>query len=185
MKMIELLLTENVDNLGIVGDVVNVKPGYARNYLMPRGLAAAPTKGNITRLSEVRKKVENQMMEHRKTLEATLEKLNGHEITMMRSANEQGVLFGGVSQHDISEALKAEGFDVDDRAVRIGDQIKQLDSYMIPIALAADLQIEIKLWVVSDKPVEDLDVDSSGEPGDTVATASDGAPDEAGDVTSS
>jgi hypothetical protein len=85
-----------------------------------------------------------------------LEKLKGLEVTIQRSANEQGILFGGVSQHDISQALKAEGFEVDDRAVRIGQQIKRLDSYTIPIVLANDLKTEIKLWVVSDKPGEQL-----------------------------
>ncbi len=160
MKTIKLLLTENVDNLGIVGDVVAVKPGYARNYLMPRGLATTPTQGNIDRLAEIRKKVELQMIERRKGLEAMLEKLTDHEITIMRSANDQGVLFGGVSQHDIAESLRSEGFDIDDRAVRVGDQVKRLDSYMIPIVLATDLHTEVKLWVVSDKPAEDLDVDA-------------------------
>jgi len=160
MKTIKLLLTDNVDNLGLVGDVVAVKPGHARNYLMPHGLGTAPTQGNIARLAETRKKVELQMTERRKGLEATLEKLTDHEITIMRSANEQGVLFGGVSPHDIAESLRAEGLDIDDRAVRVGDQVKRLDSYMIPIVLATDLHAEIKLWVVSDKPAEDLDVEA-------------------------
>ena len=171
MKTIKLLLTDNVDNLGIVGDVVDVKPGYARNYLMPHGLATTPTQGNIDRLAETRKKVELQIIERRKGLEATFEKLTGHEITIMRSANEQGVLFGGVSQHDIAEALRAEGFDIDDRAVRVGDQVKRLDSYVIPIVLANSLHTEIKLWVVSDKPAEDLDVDP--ETGAAITAAAD------------
>lgn len=171
MKTIKLLLTENVANLGIVGDVVAVKPGFARNYLMPHGLATAPTQGNIDRLAETRKKVALQMIEQRKSLEATIEKLKDHEITIMRSANDQGVLFGGVSQHDISETLCAEGFDIDDRAVRIGDQIKRLDSYMVPISLSSDLHTEIKLWVVSDKPAEDLNVNA---PQDTAPMTEDG-----------
>jgi large subunit ribosomal protein L9 len=156
MKLIKLLLTENVDNLGIVGDVVNVRPGYARNFLMPRQLATKPTEGAVKRLAARRAVVEKEMSERRVKLEALLEKLKGHELTLQRSANEQGVLFGGVSQHDISQALTAEGFEVDDRAVRIGQQIKRLDSYTIPIVLASDLKTEIKLWVVSDKPSEQL-----------------------------
>jgi large subunit ribosomal protein L9 len=156
MKLIELLLTDNVDNLGIVGDVVKVRPGYARNFLLPRGLAAKPTPGAIQRLAARRAEVEKEMAARRATLEAMLEKLSGHEITTQRSANEQGVLFGGVSQHDVGELLRAEGFSVEDRMIRLGQQIKRLDSYTIPVVLAADLKTEVKLWVVSDKPQDQL-----------------------------
>lgn len=154
MKTIQLLLTENVDNLGIVGDVVKVKPGYARNFLMPFGLATEPSEGNIKRLAERRAQVEAELKALRSVQEQTLEKLTGHELTIERHANEQGVLFGGVSQRDIADALREEGFAIEDRAVRIGVQIKRLDSYEIPIVLAADLKTEIKLWVVSDRPME-------------------------------
>ena len=156
MKEVRILLTENVDNLGIVGDVVDVRPGYARNYLLPRNLATRPTAGNIKRLAARRAQVEQEMKELRAKLEAILEKLKGHEITLQRSHNEQGILFGGVTQHDIAQQLRSEGYDVEDRAVRIGTVIKRLDSYHIPIVLANDLKTEIKLWVVSDKPAEEL-----------------------------
>ena len=160
MRTSKILLNENVANLGIVGDVVHVKPGYARNYLVPRGLAAPPTPGNIKRLASRRAEVELELRKQRSVQEATLVKLEGYEITMLRSANEQGVLFGGVSQRDIAEELRNENFAVEDRDVRIGDQIKRLDSYEIPVVLAADLKTTIKLWVVSDKPTEDLDTEA-------------------------
>ena len=156
MRTVELLLTDNIDNLGIVGDVVRVKTGYARNYLLPRGLAGQPTPGNIKRLAARRAQVEQEMREHRATQEVLLTKLEGYELTLQRSANEQGVLFGGVSQHDIAQALSEEGFAIEDRMVRIGQQIKRLDTYEIPLVLAADLKTQIKLWVVSDKPAEEL-----------------------------
>ncbi len=127
-----MLTTENVDNLGIVGDVVDVRPGYARNFLLPRGLAGQPTPGAIKRLAERRAQVEAEMKARRAVLEGMLEKMAGHEITLMRSANEQGVLFGGISQHDITEAMLADGFVIEDRMVRIGQQIKRLDSYQHP-----------------------------------------------------
>lgn len=179
MRTNKLLLTENVANLGIVGDVVHVKPGYARNYLVPQGLAASPTAGNIKRLAQRRAEVELELRELRNVQEAVLVKLEGYEITMLRSANEQGVLFGGVSQRDIADELRNEGFAVEDRDIRIGDQIKRLDSYEIPVVLAADLKTTIKLWVVSDKPAEDLDTDdqpgtesteADSNQGDTAAT---------------
>jgi large subunit ribosomal protein L9 len=163
VKTIELLLLENVDNLGIVGDVVNVRPGYARNYLLPRALATKPSRGAIERLAERRKQVEAEMKAIRSAQETLIQKLEGHEITMERAANEQGILYGGVSQHEIAEALRAEGFAVEDRFVRIGEQIKRLDSYHIPIVIDRELKTEIKLWVVSDKPAEDLDAEESVE----------------------
>jgi large subunit ribosomal protein L9 len=156
MKPVTLLLTENVEGLGIVGDVVSVKPGFARNYLLPRGFGTTPTQGNIDRLAERRKQVEEEMARQRAEREALIEKLSEFEVSIERSSNDQGILFGGVSQHDIAEALREEGFKIDDRAVRVGEQIKRLDSYMIPIQLDADLKTEIKLWVVSDRPLDEI-----------------------------
>lgn len=173
MKLVELLLTENVDNLGIVGDVVHVRPGYARNYLLPMALAMPPTKEAIKALAARRAEVEKQMRELRKSRESMFEKLEGFELTMTRSANEQGVLYGGVSQHEIAEGLRQEGFNIEDRAVRIGEQIKRLDTYTIPIALDHDLKTEIKLWVVSDKPIEELEVGEEGEEGQEGDAAAD------------
>lgn len=168
-RTFQLLLTENVDNLGIVGDVVDVKAGYARNYLLPRGLAQEPTEEAIKALAKRREEVQKEMARIRASQEKMIEKLGEFELTMERSANEQGVLFGGVSQHDIAEALQADGFDVEDRYVRIGEQIKRLDTYTIPIHISHELKAEIKLWVVSDKPPVDLDELVEAEQGDDTA----------------
>jgi len=157
MKQIELLLTDNVDNLGIVGDVVKVRPGYARNYLLPRALATKPTPSAIKRLSTRRVEVEKEMKKLRSEREAVFARMEKLEITILRSANDQGILYGGVTQHEIALAMQAEGFAIEDRHVRIGEQIKRLDSYMIPSVLDADLRADIKLWVVSDKPREELE----------------------------
>ncbi|MEM6257098.1 MAG: 50S ribosomal protein L9 [Planctomycetota bacterium] len=167
MKQIELLLLETVDNLGIVGDVVKVKPGYARNYLLPHGLAEAPTEEKIQELAARRAEVEAELKKLRSEQEALIDKLEAVELTLERSANEQGLLFGGVSQHDIAEALQAEGFAVEDRHIRIGEKINRLDTYDIPIQLAKDLKTEIKLWVVSDKPLETEEEAAEGGGGET------------------
>jgi large subunit ribosomal protein L9 len=155
-NQVELLLTENVDNLGIVGDVVKVRPGYARNYLLPHGLATRPTEGAKKRVAERRAQVEAELKARRASQEKLIEQLASVEITLQRSHNEEGQLYGSVTQHDIVEALAAEGHRITERDVRIGAPIKRLDSYKIPIQLAADLKTEIKLWVVSDKPAEEL-----------------------------
>ena len=163
MKQIQLLLTQNVSNLGIIGDVVKVKAGYARNYLLPHGYATTPTKGAIERLAEERARVEAELKELFSKQEAIIEKLTDYEITMERAANEQGLLFGGVSQHEIAEALREAGFEIEDRHVRIGEQIKRLDSYEIPVVINKDLKTHIKLWVVSDKPKEVLEAEAAEE----------------------
>lgn len=174
MKQIELLLLDNVDNLGIVGDVVKVRPGYARNFLLPRALATKPSQGAIARLADRRAKVEAEMKARRSDMEKLVERLAGHELTMQRAANEQGILYGGVSQHDVAEALRAEGFAVEDRFVRLGEQIKRLDSYQIPVVIEKDLKTEIKLWVVSDKPAEELEAEAQPAAEEAGVGAADG-----------
>src|SRR5690625_2258809 len=104
MKTIELLLLDNVANLGIVGDVVKVRPGYARNYLLPHGLAEPPTPGAVKALEARRAEVEAQMKRIAAAQQELIKKLEDYELTLERSANEQGVLFAGVSQHDIAQA---------------------------------------------------------------------------------
>lgn len=151
-RNIELLLTENVENLGIVGDVVHVRPGYARNYLVPMGLAVAPTDKAKSALAERRKKAQQELAALQAELRKMVADLEGYELTLERSCNDNGWLYGSVSQHDIAQALHAAGFArISDRHVRIGMSIKRVDSYEIPIQISSDLKTEIKLWVVPDR----------------------------------
>ena len=163
MKTIELLLLDTVDNLGIVGDVVKVKPGFARNYLLPFGIAEPPTEEKVAALASRRKEVAAELAKIASEQAAMIEKLAGHELTLERSANDAGVLFGGVSQHEIAELLRAAGFAVDDRYVRMGDNIKRLDSYDIPVVINRDLKTEIKLNVISDVKPEPEAEKAEGE----------------------
>ncbi|MEM1028366.1 MAG: 50S ribosomal protein L9 [Planctomycetota bacterium] len=163
MKTIELLLLETVDNLGIVGDVVKVKPGFARNYLLPHGIAVPPTPEKVEELAAKRAEEAARLAKLAEEQRGMIAKLEGFELTVERSANENGLLYGGVSQHEIALALQAEGFAIDDRHVRIGDQIKRLDSYDIPIVVNKDLKTEIKLWVVSDDPSVQADPEAEAE----------------------
>lgn len=175
MKTIKLLLTESIEGLGIVGDVVSVKAGYARNFLLPRGFATDATQGNINRLAERHKQVEQEMSLKRTKQEKILAEIEDYELTIEHSANEQGILYGSVSQSQIAQAMRDAGFDIEDRAVRIADQIKRLDSYSIGIQLATDLKTQIKLWVVSDKPIDELrsDEDPQSERADAQQQGSD------------
>jgi len=167
-KTIKLLLTENVDSLGIVGDVVEVKMGYARNYLMPREMAMTPSDEAIAELAERRAVAERDMLALRSNREQMIDKLDGVELTLIRSCNDAGHLYGSVTQKDISEALTAAGYPVTARSVRLPNAIKRIDEFDIHIRLDMDLEADIKLQVVPDRELhlddrEDMEFDKDGE----------------------
>jgi len=158
-KNVKLLLVENVEALGIVGDVVSVRTGYARNFLMPRELATMPTEEKIKELSSKRAEAEKALALLRKQREALLEKLKGVEVSLIRSCNDQGILYGAITQQDVSKALNEMGHGVKPRDVRITQVIKRIDSYTVHVKLDSDLDTEIKLWVVADRK---LDLEKAG-----------------------
>jgi large subunit ribosomal protein L9 len=167
-QSIKLLLTESVDNLGIVGDVVNVKVGYARNYLLPFGYATAPSDDLITQLAEKRAQAEKDVAEIRSQREDMIGKLDGQELTIIRACNDQGQLYGSVTQQDIASALKEVGFAVAPREVRLPGTIKRVDSFDVHVKVDSDLEADIKLWVVADRELdndesEEMEFDNEGE----------------------
>lgn len=159
-KSLKLLLTENVDNLGIVGDVVNVRLGYARNYLLPRGLATQPSDELLASLAERRKIAEKDLAELRKHREGIISKLDGLEITLTRACNDQGHLYGSVTQNDLAEALTGLGFPVRPREVRLPGTIKRVDNYEVHVRFESSLEANVKVYVVPDR---ELHVDERDE----------------------
>src|SRR6476660_6857447 len=113
MATVKLLLKESIKNVGKVGDVVEVSPGYARNYLLPKDLAVEPTPNNVKKIEARRKEIERQEAERRKEQAQLIEKLKGVEVTLERRANEQGHLYGAVSATDIAKSLQAQGHKVE------------------------------------------------------------------------
>lgn len=172
-KNIQLLLTENVSHLGIVGDVVRVRLGYARNYLIPRGLATEPSDEIREALAAKREEAERQLRELRAQREKMVEKLESFEVTLQRSCNDQGLLYGSITQKDIADALVAEGFNVEPRDVRLGQTIKRVDSYSVLVKLDQDLEADVKLWVVPDRElnVEERDEMEFDEEGNLIRHA--------------
>ncbi len=169
-KPVELLLTESVEGLGIVGDVVIVKPGYARNYLLPHGYGVVPTERAKKALEERRAQAKAEREAIRKDMESMFERMENAEVSIERSCNDQGFLYGSVTQGDIEQALIDTGFlAIQERHIRIGASIKRIDSYMIPIQLDSDLKTEIKLWVVADRELsfdDDRDDDDGKDDSD-------------------
>ena len=153
-KDVQLLLVETVDNLGIVGDVVKVRAGYARNYLLPRGLATTPDESLIASLAEKRKQAEVEQGKLRVEREGLIKRLEGVEITMQRACNDLGLLYGSVTQQDISGALKSLGFEVKPREVRLPQVIKRLGQFEVNVKLASDLEEHVQVHVVPDRELE-------------------------------
>ena len=150
MATVKLLLKESIKNVGKVGDVVEVSPGYARNYLLPKDLAVQPTPGNIKKVEERRKEIERQEREKRDQQAALLKQLEGVEVTLERRANEQGHLYGAVSATDIAKALQAQGYNIEAADVNLPGKLDRIDKYQVTVKFAEDLAGEIKVWVNPD-----------------------------------
>ncbi len=152
----DLLLLRTVENLGIVGDVVSVKPGYARNCLLPHALAEHPTAEKIESLKGARAKAQAELSALRKVREETVAKLVEHKITLVRSCNDQGLLYGSITQRDISDALVAQGFAVDMRSVRLSQPFRRIGSYTCLIQFERDLKADITIDVKADRMLESV-----------------------------
>lgn len=174
-KNIELLLTENVEGTGIVGDVVKVRKGFARNFLLPRNYATTPSQEKLASLQQKRADAQKMLAELRKQREALISKLEGYELTMIRSCNDLGILYGAVTQHEISLALEKAGFPgIKDREVRLGQVIKRIDHYDVHVKFDTDLDATIKLNI---KPDRELDLRRARDEAEAPAPAAEaGAP---------
>jgi large subunit ribosomal protein L9 len=170
-RNIQLLLTRSVENLGIVGDIVKAKPGYARNYLLPLGLAEFPTPSKIEALKEERAKAQAELAQLRSAREELLGRMKEVKVTLVRSCNDQGVLYGSVTQRDIADALQEAGYDVGVRSVRLSQPIRRVGDYVVPVQFEKDLRTEIHAVIEPDQPLEEreeMDFDEEGnliEPG--------------------
>ena len=154
-KNIELLLLRTVENLGIVGDIERVKPGYARNYLLPHGLAEFPTPSRIEALKEERARARAELATLRKEREELLALMKEVTVTLVRSCNDKGHLYGSVTQRDIVDGLMEKGYDVDVRSVRLSNAIRHVGEHPVPIQFDKDLRAEITVMVEPDQPLEE------------------------------
>ena len=155
-KKIELLLNRTIENLGLVGDVVKVKPGFARNYLLTHGFAEAPTQEKIEALKDRRAQAQAELSKLRSEREALMARMEGAAIKLIRSVNDQGVLYGAVTQRDISDQLVVDGFMVDMRAVRLQNPIRRIGQYSCLIQLDRDLKTELTIDVIPDRALENF-----------------------------
>jgi large subunit ribosomal protein L9 len=145
---IELILTQAIPKLGQPGDVVKVRPGFARNYLVPQGLATFATQNNLRMVEKHRQRLKDLEEAHRADLQSLAAQVAQRSLTIEANANAEGHLYGSVNADQIAEALRREGFAIQSDHVRIEGPLKELGLYTIQIQLAADIKGEVKLWVV-------------------------------------
>jgi large subunit ribosomal protein L9 len=153
MKTVKVILREDVSKLGEAGEIVSVKPGYARNFLLPQGLAYEATEASVRRLEQERDRAEQQA--RRDFLEARrrASQLEELSLTFHARAGEESKLFGSITTADIADRLGQQGldFEVDRRQVDLDEPIKALGVYNVPIRLHGDVKPEIKVWVIKEE----------------------------------
>ena len=154
MNSTSVILRQNVPNLGEAGDLVTVKPGFARNYLLPRGLAYEATQGNIRRLEDEKKRGEDRAKRDYLEARRQASALESVSLTFNARAGEESKLFGSITTADIAEKLNAEGklgFQVDRRQIELEEPIKSLGVFSVPVKLHGDVRPEIKVWVIKEE----------------------------------
>jgi large subunit ribosomal protein L9 len=148
----QLVLTEDVQHLGKQGDLVEVKPGYGRNYLLPRGLATVPSEHNLRLLQRYKKRVEQAREARIADLKVLAAQIASATVTIEANANEEGHLYGSVGAPEISKALKSKNLDVEPDMVRLEGPIKQIALYEVKLNLGYDIETAVKVLVI--KPPE-------------------------------
>lgn len=145
-----VILKTDVPQLGSAGDVVEVKPGFGANFLIPKGMAVLATARNKTQLEHARRAIEARIARQRRDAEDTAERLNGVSVTLTRLVGDDDKIFGSVTPKDIADALADEGIEIDRRRIQLEGPLKTLGVYEVPVRLHRDVTAQIKVWVVAD-----------------------------------
>lgn len=143
----QIILQEDVDKLGVRGDVVTVAEGYARNFLLPKNLALPASAGNLKRLEKIRATLAKKTATERDAAQKQADALNGTTVTLTRKAGENDQLFGSVTSADIAENLAKQGFEIDKRRIQLADPIKVVGEYQVPVKLHREVTAEVKVIV--------------------------------------
>jgi large subunit ribosomal protein L9 len=149
MEKIQVILKEDVPNLGRSGELVSVKPGYGRNYLIPQGLALMATRKNVAQMDHQRKQIEATAAKTRKDAESIAARLQGVTVRVERQVGEGDKLFGSVNTRDIEEALAAAGHKVDRRKIALAEPIKALGEFTVDVKVAREVAAQIKVVVAA------------------------------------
>jgi large subunit ribosomal protein L9 len=147
----KVILKLDVEKLGHKGDVVNVAPGFGRNYLIPRKLALEVTPSNMKMIEIERQALKKKIEQERLSFQDTIRKLNGVTLTFPRRAGEKDVIFGSVSAGDVKDALDRLGFEIDKKKIHLDEPIKRLGNFTVPIKVYREDKAEVKVVVVKEE----------------------------------
>ena len=146
----EVILRQDVQSLGKAGEMVRVKPGYARNFLLPKGLAFEATEGNKKRIAAESKPRDTRLASEKAEARALADRLGAATISLKGKAGEEGKLFGSITAQDIADGLKAQGLEVDRRRIELEHPIKTLGFHSVAVRLHPDVHAEVKVNVVAE-----------------------------------
>ena len=158
----KVILKQDVEKLGRRGDVVNVAPGFGRNYLIPRKMALAVTATNLKTIEIERQALKKKAEVERKTFQTLVQKLNEVSLTFTRRAGDKDVIFGSVSSGDVKEALDALGYDIDKKKIHLDEPIKRLGNFTVPVKISTEDRAEVRI-VVAREEAAGQDVGAAGE----------------------
>ncbi|HET6232388.1 MAG TPA: 50S ribosomal protein L9 [Longimicrobiaceae bacterium] len=147
----QVILRDRIENLGNAGEIVDVKPGYGRNFLIPQGLAYEATQGNIRKIESERAQVTKREAATLGEARERAKALEGISLTFHARAGQEGKLFGSITSGDIAEKLAEQGITVDRRAIELEEPIKALGVTSVPVRLHSQVHPEIKVWVIDEK----------------------------------
>ena len=153
MAHTKVLLREDVDDLGARGEIVRVRAGYARNYLLPRNLAVEATTGNVKGIEQERAALLKKEAKERSTAETQSEKMRSLTLEFKRKAGEQGALYGSVTSMDLAEALKERGYEIDRHRIHLREPLKRLGEFNVPVRLHREVSIDLQVKVVPEGEV--------------------------------
>jgi large subunit ribosomal protein L9 len=154
---VQVILSRDVPNLGRIGEVVNVKPGFARNYLLPQRLAMPISKGNLANLEHHRRMIDKRMGDLRSASQDTATRIAEEQVTITAKVGKNGKLFGSVGTRDIAGLFKGLGYSIDHRDIKLDAPIKEVGLYTLELRLEADVKSQIKVIIAGEEVEEELD----------------------------
>jgi large subunit ribosomal protein L9 len=149
----KVLLREDVDDLGARGEIVRVKAGYARNYLLPRNLAVEATAGNVKGIESERAALLKKEAKERSTAEGQAQQIGALQLEFKRKAGEQGALYGSVTSMDVAEALRERGYEIDRHRIHMREPLKRVGEYTVPVRLHREVTLDLKVRVAPEGEV--------------------------------
>ena len=147
----QVILKQRLENLGQPGDVVSVKPGYARNFLIPQGLAYEASESNLKRIDRERAVITKRAQEEHAAATGRASQIEGTSVTFSARAGDEGKLFGSITASDIAEKMAEQGIQIDRKQIILEEPIKALGVFSVPVRLHPEVKPEIKVWVIKDE----------------------------------